>query len=682
MTRSGTAAIRASMTTLTFAGWASALVLAGCARGAPTEANGDGAGPDAGTGSAGADAFVDVQPTYPTQHPRIYLGANAARLKAALTAGRPAAVHFKTLVDNELAGADYYNFSAWNAALLGQLTGDPTYCAQAISVIEPQVTTAEAAIAAGSEPDVAGDSYLHIGDMIGDLALTYDWCNASLSDSQKTRWLAYADQAIWNVWHPADAAWGGKAMAWDGWATNDPLDNYYYSFLRATMLVGLAANGEDAMADQWLVQFRQTKVLDQLVPLFTGDLVGGGSREGTGYGVSMRSLWQLYDFWYATTGEPLASSTPQTRASMLSFIHQTLPTLDRVSPTGDQARESTGAFFDYHRQYLQELVGIYAGDSLAGPAQALLANCSIPAMTEQFMAIDDFLYDRPDIASTQLSGLDPTYYAPGIGELYTRSGWDTHATWVNLIAGPYTESHAHQDQGALMIYKDGWLVDDSVIQTHSGLRQETTAHSLVRVDSGGQPVPQLGSTTSQLVSLHVGNGWTYAAADLTPAYAGNPAITTMQREIVYLQPNVIVVYDRVITASGTSQVWQLATPQQPAIAGAVATIGGAHTMTVQRLAPSAASSSSFDYTSDPSGDYTSGFRLDETAAGGDQRYLHVIAIDGAVTSAVASGDSTTTVTLANGDTAVIAFVRDQIGAQLTYRGTTTTLAPGVDMLAE
>ena len=157
MTRSGTAAIRASMTTLTFAGWASALVLAGCARGAPTEANGDGAGPDAGAGSAGADAFVDVQPTYPTQHPRIYLGANAARLKAALTAGRPAAVHFKTLVDNELAGADYYNFSAWNAALLGQLTGDPTYCAQAISVIEPQVTTAEAAIAAGSEPDGAGD---------------------------------------------------------------------------------------------------------------------------------------------------------------------------------------------------------------------------------------------------------------------------------------------------------------------------------------------------------------------------------------------------------------------------------------------------------------------------------------------------------------------------------------------
>jgi hypothetical protein len=207
----------------------------------------------------------------------------------------------------------------------------------------------------------------------------------------------------------------------------------------------------------------------------------------------MRNLWMLYDLWHATTGESLAAKTPHTRASMLSFIHQTLPTLDRVAPTGDQSRDSTASFFDYHRNYLQELVALYPHDALAPRAQGLLAASSVPAMADSFMAADDFLYDQPDVGSRPLDGLGPTYYAPGIGELYTRSGWDSHATWINLIAGPYTEAHAHQDQGALMIYKDGWLAYDAVIDSHSGLTQETTAHGLVRITSGGQPVRQIGS---------------------------------------------------------------------------------------------------------------------------------------------------------------------------------------------
>ena len=99
-----------------------------------------------------------------------------------------------------------------------------------------------------------------------------------------------------------------------------------------------------------------------------------------------------------------------------------------------------------------------------------------------FIGLDNY-YDlaRDPLFKTVL--LNTAYYASGIGELYTRSSWDTHATWVNLIAGPYTESHAHQDQGALMLYKDGWLTWDAVVDSKSGLRQETNAHGLVRIDA-------------------------------------------------------------------------------------------------------------------------------------------------------------------------------------------------------
>ena len=79
-------------------------------------------------------------------------------------------------------------------------------------------------------------------------------------------------------------------------------------------------------------------------------------------------------------------------------------------------------------------------------------------------------------------------------------------------------------------------------------------------------------------------------------------------------------------------------------------------------------------------DYNGGYRLDETASGGNNRYIHVLSIDGAVTSASASGD-TVTVQLTGGQTATIAFNHDAVGATMTYGGANVTLSAGVDTLA-
>ena len=663
---------------LVFFSACAAASLPGGGNGDPTGSGSDGSGSGSGSGSSTDDTNVD--PTYPTQHPRIYLGTHQAALEASLAANTPAATRFRNVIDNWIDGADYWGMTAWQAALLGPLTGDPKYCAKAVAVVEAQVSDAEAAIASGGVPHAAAGSYYAVGEDIGDLALTYDWCFDTVTAAQRTRWLAYANQAVWNVWHPSAATWGGHAATWTGWATNDPSDNYYYGFLRATMLLGLAAQGDDPAADPWLAQFHDTKIMDELVPTFEADLTGGGSREGTGYGVAMRNLWALYDVWHATTGEGLASKTVHTRASMRSFIHQVVPTLDRFAPTGDQSRDSTASMFDYQRNYLQELVALYPNDALSARAQALLASCSVPEMASSFMVVDDFLYENSAVTSQPLDDLGRTYYAPGIGELYTRSGWDKHATWLNLIAGPYTQSHAHQDQGSLMIFKDGWLGYDAVVDSQSGLPQATTAHSLVRIDSGGSPVTQVADTMSSLVALHAGTGWLYAAADVTPAYNGKAAVGRVQRELVYLEPDTVVVYDRVTTTAGTQQTWQFVTPVQPSISGAAATISGAHVLHVNRLAPAGATASVHNMNADS--DFHGGYRLDESIAGGDQRYLHVLSIDGAVTATTPSGDSTVTVQLATGHSATIAFSHDAIGATLTYDGQAQPLGAGVDSMPE
>jgi len=214
----------------------------------------DGSGSGSGSGSGGGDddGTDNTQPTYPTQHPKIYLAANKDRLMAALAAQTGPATRFVTTVDQWVAGADLWGFEAWNAALMGQLSSDPKYCNKAIATVDAQVTAAESAIASGSAPVVANDSYLDVGGMIGDLALTYDWCFDKVDTGKRTRWLAYANQAISNVWHHDTASWGGKAFPWSGWAVDDPSDNYYYSFLRATMLLGLASKGEDTNADTWI----------------------------------------------------------------------------------------------------------------------------------------------------------------------------------------------------------------------------------------------------------------------------------------------------------------------------------------------------------------------------------------------------------------------------------------------
>jgi hypothetical protein len=204
---------------------------------------------------------------------------------------------------------------------------------------------------------------------------------------------------MFNLWHHTEAKWGPKTIPWLGWSVDDPLNNYYYSFLKATALVGLATKGENPQADEWIKQFRETKILNQLVPAFDANLRGGGSLEGSSYGVSMRFMWHLYDLWYATTGEKLQAKTKHARQSMRWFMHHIMPTLDRFAPTGDQPRDMKAMLFDYQRHYLQELVQMYPNDPIAGRAKALLESSSLPQMARPEMQVYDFLYDMADVQS-------------------------------------------------------------------------------------------------------------------------------------------------------------------------------------------------------------------------------------------------------------------------------------------
>ena len=630
--------------------------------------NADGGGP--GSGDAAADASRN-EPIIPTAHPRIYMGAaSKQRLVAKLAASTPAATRFRAMVDSQIAGTPHYAFQPWNAALLGGLGGDAKYCTYAVAQTDTWVTGEEKLIAAEQNTQVAADSYLEVGDIIGGLAMVYDLCFATVSDGQKARWISYANQAVWNVWHPDDAKWGGTVHKWSGWSIDNPYNNYHYSFLRATMLLGLATHGESPEAAGLVDLFRKDKV-GKLVTAFQGNLQGGGSREGTGYGTSHRTLFELYDFWEATTGERIWDLSAHTRASLAHLMHATVPTMDRIAPIGDHARDSTAAFFDYHREQVLVLQHLVGADPLGAVAQTFLEGVSVKEMGQYFQYVWDFLYADGAHPKQPLSKLERTYYGPGTGVTFFRSSWANDATWGALIGGPYTESHAHHDQGSLLFYKNGWLAYDANISSASGIQQNEELHNLVRlVGPSGTLRMQESKSPGQMIALADNGNVLHWAAKLDALY-GNPSVTRVEREVVFLKPlETFVVFDR-IEAAVTSSVWQLNAPVTPTLAAGKWSIAGASAAGLELfvLRPVAANVTVAGWPSMDS-DVMSGSRLDVSATG-HTRFLTVLGAKGRVLSAAgaeAGASTTATLTFAGGASGTVSFSTDGAGGHVTLGG--------------
>ena len=524
---------------------------------------------------------------------------------------------FSDWVDQAVAGNPGYAFSATDAAYMYRLTGQSQYATLAVQMVEQQVSDAEAAIASGNVPDVAGDSYLYVGDMIGDLAITYDWCSTSMTPTQRTRWAAYAEQAIFNVWNPDQAIWGTNTSPWSGWSIDNPANNYFYSFLEATMYWALASN-----STTWQ-QFLNTVKIPLLENYFA-NIQGGGSQEGTGYGLSHKTLFGLYRTWRDSTGTDLANENTHLTDSISWWIHATVPTLDRTAAIGDQSRVSEPIMYDYQRALMLQARKMTLDPTAQNIASWWLHNISVQEMDSGFNARDDLL----PAGSSGSPPAELSYYAPATGQLFARTGWDTGAMWLQFAAGPYLEVHAHQDQGSFTLYQDTWLAVTENIWSHSGIQQGTEVSNMLRFEQNGDTVPQVTGTTSSMTVTPNGSS-VHAVADLTPAYDGNPAVQSWTRTIDF-ENRTLTVHDNYAVGSGTQAIFQINVPVQPSISGSSAQAGA---LKVTVLSPSNATLHAVDWTSVDS-DYNSGWRID--VSGGTGEYVVQLSVD-VVDSVFASG---------------------------------------------
>ncbi|MEK7546554.1 MAG: hypothetical protein AAB554_05840 [Patescibacteria group bacterium] len=509
------------------------------------------------------------------------------------SASSPGYASFKSFVDQAVSGNAGYGYTPSDAVVMYALTGQENYITSAIRDVDAMVAEAEADIAAGRNPELAGDSYLEVGDYIEEIAFAYDRGYDRLTASQRTRWAALAERAVANVWDNEHAVWGTRSAPWSGWSVDDPGNNYFYSFIKATQLWALASK-----STTW-IDFLQDNKWPQLADYYA-QIPGGGSREGTGYGTAHKNLFEDYRMWKASTGEDLSRLSSHAKDTIDFWVHATVPTRDRFAPIGDQSRVSHPDLYDYQENLVREAVVLNPGTEQARRGLWWIANNSVASLSG--------FNRRPSLMTTSDTATAPTsleYFSQGTGNLFARSSWATDASWMSFHAGPYDQSHAHQDQGSFTFFKNGWLSVTNNIWSHSGIHQETGNHNVLRFVKGGADIGQNESTstmtyarTGVAIDIH---------ATLTPAYSRNSADVRAWTRDVHYEGSIMRVHDVCDVGTGVTPIFQVQVPVQPATQADGSVKAGN-----LKIVPGAGTSVRFVSMTSVDSDFNSGWRVEIT----------------------------------------------------------------------
>ncbi|MBN8220193.1 MAG: hypothetical protein J0L53_04680 [Spirochaetes bacterium] len=479
----------------------------------------------------------------------------------AVTAALPVGATYEQLVT--ALNSQHYGYSCADSVVMYRLTNNIAYLQQAIRMVDLFVSSEMSLINSGQRPHISGDSYLEVGYYMEQLALTYDYGFALLSPSQRAQWESYANQTMQNLWYPGAATWGGVAYPWSGWSINDPGNNYFYSFLKATQLWAWASQN-----NTWIT-FLQQRKYPLLVPFFSV-LSGGGTREGTGYGTAIGSMFENYRYWRASTGEDLSAISSHSRDTIDYWIHATVPTLDYYAAIGDQARSANPRMFDFQRRLMLEAVALNPATAQAARGvwwlnRARLSDGGSGSVVGRMRYNYNFRFDLlvPTTAEVQPTAL--VYDASGAGALFARSDWGMSASWIAAVVGDFDQSHAHEEQGTFSFYKGGWLTVTSNIHSRSGINQDVPVHNVVRFAASGAVIPQNYSTSTKTVN-DAGNVLT-VQENLTPAYSRRASeVQAWSRQLVYNRgAHTLAVHDVCTVAPGVTATWQLHTPVAPVV---------------------------------------------------------------------------------------------------------------------
>jgi hypothetical protein len=475
-------------------------------------------------------------------------------MRAAASAGAPAWRKLKANVDANVDRPELGESSPLNMAVAHLLTGDRRYCDRLAGESRRLMKSA----------NPRGDSYYGYAGIMESLAVTLGYCGPLVDAPLRGEIASYLDRWTDEIWfHNRGTGWGLK----------DPGNNYHISFLLGTAWAGLALHGAGHPNAQ--------KYLDMAVRGIARELSyvaercpGGGWIEGTNYGEGSKGrLVDLASLAAAGSNYNPFRASGYFPAALLYSHHQLLPGNTYLYPAGDMARVSDMAANPFDRRYVQQIVYWLADSDARAVGQWYLEHV-VPDYSTGFREPGQLWRDLVfglDIPSKPQGTLPLAYVAKGDNFVSIRSGWDSHATALMVSgASNIDQSHAHLDTGGFTIWRDGWQVVDAVTYSHSGLLQEPGAHNLVHVYGA----KRMTVAPKGLLRFADDPHASYLQIDATGLYAGygsrgvTPLLREFTREMVYLKPDVVLVYDRVQPAiEGTPFDWRMHFPARPAAAG-------------------------------------------------------------------------------------------------------------------
>jgi hypothetical protein len=501
--------------------------------------------------------------TVRSDHPRIWLTPQIlAQLRARAAAGSPRWQSLKNNCDSYMTSTSQYDVSVMNYGLAYQVTGNTAYADRAIVLMQGIVDHF------GGKP-LDRDSGYDVRGVLPVMAVGYDWCYDRLTPEQRTRFRTEMER--WSDWVWPETNEARK----DGWSVNNPRDNYYHGFMM-TWMVGLSLYGDSPKAPGY-VNMALKRWHEEARPSLDRDAAGGYLAEGTNYGTetTFRIFWYLGAHATAT-GEDLfnAPGFLWPRQTMRAKLYVTTPRMDRMFPGGDHSRESTASLSDYGRSSALGALN-YLDRETAGIMKWWLDHITPDRMVWRWEQWQEFLWYRDDIEAIDYTRSLPTgYLSSGPGFMTSRSDWGRDATYVVMMCGPQLVGHQDLAQNDFMVFRGDWLASKARLNSHQGLFRDTEFHNTLTIGGLGQPETrwELPKDKPHVVHFADTPRYAYFAGEAADAYAFwrwpnvVPVLKTYLRQILFLKPNRLVVFDHV-DAVDASQVkkWNLHTLQEPSL---------------------------------------------------------------------------------------------------------------------
>ncbi len=540
-------------------------------------------------------------------HPRLWLPSTALPgLQSKIQGSAPEWQALKTEVDNyygKLALNSSSIISAPNYALVYAVLKNmsPSYAAPHVAsdygkyAITLMMASMQAQVAqtckttcSAATPPFTGNDFRNLVSIYAEV---FDWAYDLLTPAQKTYLVtnlrystAYVTSAALQYQFSFAAGggpgWNGQSgvqagIAMMGYATfgDNPTDD--------------ALNQTNYEITSALAQFRSV-----VEPFYnSGYGVGFVPIEGSEYGWNEPLQWSKFIYSALTaSGTDLRVEMPNFLQDCTNwFLYFTSPgpstQYDGIltyQPLqyGDEATDAQYYLPEFSREGMLHVANLSTGTT-AGYARYWLDNIQ-PIFkvgwnphTERYV---DFLFHDSSWSTINYRAVASTnYHSTGSHFLSFRSDWSTGATWVTFNSGYLLTNHAHQQAGNFTIYRNNqWLALDNpgymnaweTPEAHNVVMNKGSGDGiwkgpLVFKDQADPTVERYEATEGQYVYVRGNTAGAYRSTTVRTTYGDWLNTQSLYRELVYLKPDYVVVYDRGTFRDPTVSRFQLSTPTQP-----------------------------------------------------------------------------------------------------------------------